>query len=193
MNLNDEAKEKYYLAYKLGLINYDLVSCVSLSEYEDPNGLQLRLYCTKQFYIHINEAIKYLKKNQELYEQYLNKEFLESNTYLSLKKEMDYDNKDSYSNLFIKKYRDSSVHYTEDNKLEFFKYASELSNYFPDIEKEFPPPFSNEIKSIMLHLNMLIIENGITVEQYSEKFIDMANLLITVIDNIIGNLSNELE
>lgn len=198
-NLNDETKERYYLLHKLGLINYDLISCVKIIYInKDINDPLLTLYCSKMLYVHSNEAIKYLRENLDLYEKYIDKSILDSDFYLSLKKEMDYNNKASYSNRFIKEYRSNSIHYKDEYKYqylnEFYNNAKELSSYFPEIEKDFPGDFNFEMKSMMINQNMFISEKKISIAQYSNIILDnFVEKLILIIENTIKNLFNELE
>ncbi|HYE69064.1 MAG TPA: hypothetical protein VEA58_10670 [Anaerovoracaceae bacterium] len=196
-NLSKETKEKYYLLHKLGLINYDLISCVKLiSNNKYFNDPSLNIYCSKILYVHINEALKYLRGNQTFYEKYIDK--TNNEIYSSIKKEMDFDNKKSYNNLFIKDFRSTSIHYTDEKKFlyidEFYKTAKKLSRGLPNIETSFPPEQNVESKSIMVYLNMFITNKNITTDNYASiMFNDMSEKLIIIINNIIHNLLNELE
>jgi aminopeptidase C len=71
-NITEETKERYYLLHKLGVVNYDLKSCIELINNCTSNSPPLILYCSKQLYIHINEAFKYLNKNWDHYKKYIN-------------------------------------------------------------------------------------------------------------------------
>ena len=164
-------------------------NCIS-----EPN---LLLYCSKQLYIHINEAIKYLGQNILYFEDYIDKNIIGEDTYLSIAKEMDFSNKETINTKLIKPYRDGSVHYRDNKPFEylgeFCKYARELNEYLPELEEDFPLHINKEVKSMMIHLNMFIIERDTEQEQYAGIVSDLAEKLIFLITHIFENLSIELE
>jgi|GEM_PF-4003240 len=196
-NLNESNKEKYYCLYKLGKINFDLTSCIDIIDINISSYLSI--YISQQFYIHNNEAIKFLRDNTYNFNKYLDSDFRNSCDFDFLINEMNFNNFETEGNKFIKTFRDNSIHYRDQDRDKliniecFCEVIKEFSSYFPEIESEFSMDRSIEEKSAMIHLNMFIIQKSINIKEYSKTMISLSESLLKYTRNIIKNLLKELE
>ena len=86
-NLDESNREKYYCLYKLGKINFDLSSCIDIIDENISSSLDI--YISQQLYMHINEAIKFLKDSLT---DYLDTDIKNSYDYKFLINEMNFNN-----------------------------------------------------------------------------------------------------
>ena len=150
--MNSHNEELYFWIYIIGKINYDLNSTLILSHLLSKNQdkqscMNTILYLSQQMYVHFNEAIKVFKvfdKNLCL-ERYLSEEFKNQEEYSFIMTEINFEDKSNNNNKFIKKFRDSSIHYKNLNFDSFRKVISEMRNEdIIDIDKHYPVDFNVE-------------------------------------------------
>lgn len=199
--MNSHNEELYFWIYIIGKINYDLNSTLILSHLLSKNQdkqscMNTILYLSQQMYVHFNEAIKVFKvfdKNLCL-ERFLSEEFKNQEEYGFIMTEINFEDKSNNNNKFIKKFRDSSIHYKNLNFDSFRKVISEMRNEdIIDIDKHYPEDFNVELKSQIIHLYSNVILSGINVDEFAHKMNDISNSLMKFNDELFTNLINEIQ
>lgn len=200
--LDQNSLENYYWSYKLSKIKFDIDSCLAMLEYinihKEDKFEGIVIYISQQLHVHFNESIKLIKKlkKSNLYTELKLFNILENENYKEILIEENFNEESSKNNQYIKDYRDNSVHYNDvkqDEKDKFFKYASTFREHMQDLESYFIEKKELEMKAQMIHLNINIIDKGISQEDYALNIINLCMKLDDLLNEINYSLLRDLE
>ncbi len=200
--LDRNSLENYYWSYKLSKIKFDITSCLDMLEYinihKEDKFEGIVMYISQQLHVHFNESIKLIKKlkKSDLYTQLKLFNLLEDENYKEILIEENFKEESNKNNQYIKDYRDNSVHYNDinqDEKDKFFMYASKFREHMQDLESFFTQKKELELKAQMIHLNINIIDKGVSQADYAFNIINLCMKLDDLLNEINYRLLRDFE
>ncbi|MGV8983835.1 hypothetical protein [Clostridium sp.] len=189
--MNENNKEELYWIYRIGLLKFDLDSCMKIVNNLKENSIYESIYLSKLLYVHLNEGYHLLHdlKMKREYSKFIDEIIISSDFFIRVMKEVDFGDIQSDNNKFMKGFRSDIIHYKNDDKNDKNKFWNVLKKIkklnTEEFQNIFDYSYNLEMTAQMIQLNINFIELGFKQDNYAKVLFSKVNDLVNVCNGII--------